>query len=644
MATIEEALTLAVHHQEAGQTEEAAAIYRQILQAAPQCADALHLLGICLHQLGDTPSGIDHVSRAIEMRPDATTYHHNLSLIFLAVERFDEAIASARRSIQLDSDNASLHDNLGDCLLQGDRAEEAVDAFRRAVELCPELTKAHANLSSAYFQLKDYQQACETAKHSVAIDPSSADAHLALGNALQLLQQADEAAASYRRALEIDPTFSKAHNNLGNVLRFQAKLPEAEAEYSLAIRCDSKYAEAYSNLALTLQEQGRVDEAIAAFNTALRLKPDYIDARWNLTLCRLIQGDFAHGWDDYHLRFTREGQTLRCPPAPDWDGSSLAGKTVLVYGDQAAGDEVMFASCLGEIIAQCERCVIECDPRIAPMLARSYPAARVFPRERTGDLARICREEAVDVSVAIGTLPRFLRTDLRDFPRHDGYLSADSALVEAWKKKLHTLGSGLKVGISWRGGGRLIDVSRRSTQLTAWDELLRVPGVQFVNLQHGECQSELQETHERIGVKVHDFSDVDRKDNLEQVAALAAALDLVISVQNTNVHITAAQGQPVWVALPPVYEWRWMIGREDNPWYPSARLFRQQTRGDWPGVFERMAGDLRDMVDNSRRAPSVSSGVLHPHMDLANPSDETPAALRPPLAGYRHNEPTLHLP
>ncbi|MCH8922866.1 MAG: tetratricopeptide repeat protein [Planctomycetes bacterium] len=596
MATIEEALNVAVPYQEAGRIEEAASIYREILKAAPQCADALHLLGICLHQSGNTPLGIDHVRRAIRQRPEATTYHHNLSLIYLADESFDEAIASARRALQFDPDNAALHDNLGDCLLQGDRAEEAAGVFRRAVELCPELTKAHSNLSSAHFQLKEYQQACETAAHAVSLDPNYANAHLALGNAQQFLQQTDEAAASYRRALEIDPAFAKALNNLGNLLRFQAKLPEAEASYRLAIRSDPKYAEAYNNLALTLQEQGCVAEAAAAFNTALRFKPDYVDARWNLTLCRLIQGDFARGWNDYHLRFTREGQLLRRPPVPDWDGSALDGKTILVYGDQAAGDEIMFASCLGEVIAQCKRCVVECDPRIAPMLARSFPKARVVPREPSGELARICQAEAVDVSVALGTLPRFLRTDLRDFPRHDGYLQAAPVLVEVWKQRLPALGPGLKVGISWRGGGRPIDVSRRSTQLEAWDELLSLADVQFVNLQHGDCHDELQEAHKRLSVKLHDFNDVNRKGDLEQVAALAAALDLVISVQNTNVHLTAAQGQPIWVALPPVFEWRWMLKREDSPWYPSVRLFRQSQAGVWADVIERIEDALRALA------------------------------------------------
>ena len=622
MATIEAALNIAIDHQQAGQIDEAASIYREILKADPQNARALHLLGICLHQSGNTSQGIDHLRRAIELRPDATTFHHNLSLIYLAAERFDEAVASARRAVEIEPDNAPLHDNLGDCLLQGDCAEEAAGAFRRAVQLDPDLTKAHSNLSSAFFQLKQYQQAVDTARHATSLDPNYPDAHLALGNAQQFLEQADEAAASYRRALEIDPRFAKAHNNLGNVLRFQAKLREAETAYHLAIRSDPKYAEAYNNLALTLQEQGRVEEATAGFNTALRLKPDYIDARWNLTLCRLIQGDFARGWNDYHLRFTREGQVLRCPPVPDWDGSSLEGKTILVYGDQAVGDEVMFASCLNELIARCQHCIVECDPRIAPMLARSFPTAQVFPREPAGDLARICHEQAVDVSVALGTLPRFLRTDVRDFPRHDGYLQADTALVEAWRERLSGLSPGLKVGISWRGGGRPIDASRRSTKLADWDELLGLSGVQFVNLQHGDCQRELQEAYERIGVKVHEFSDVDQKGDLEQVAALTAALDLVISVQNTNVHLTASQGRPVWVALPRVYEWRWMLNREDNPWYPSARLFRQQKRGDWSGVFQRMADELQSIVAGSIPPPHwIQPGTPQAHVGFSGASE-----------------------
>ena len=254
----------------------------------------------------------------------------------------------------------------------------------------------------------------------------------------------------------------------------------------------------------------------------------------------------------------------------------------------------MFASCVGEIAAWAERCVIECDPRLVPLFERSFPTAHCIAKEPT---ARPGPSHVdVDLQVPIGSLPRFLRTSAAAFPQRHSYLTPNRQQQTRWRERLAALGTGLKVGISWRGGKDAETRRKRSTDLHDWSDVLGAEGVCFINLQYGETADEIHSLQRQRQLIVNDLDGVDPLVDLDGFAALISALDLVISVDNANVHLAGALGVRVWTLLPLASDWRWLLDRDDSPWYPSMRLFRQVPGGDWQHLFSRVAAELKSEV------------------------------------------------
>jgi hypothetical protein len=280
---------------------------------------------------------------------------------------------------------------------------------------------------------------------------------------------------------------------------------------------------------------------------------------------------------------------------PEWEGSSLAGRTVLVHAEQGLGDEIMFASCLPDLMAVAGHCAIDCHEKLERIFTRSFPGASVHGGQQTNtDQSWLERMPRIDCKVACGTLPLYLRRRPEDFPQHAGYLKADPQRVAYWKGRLAELGPGLKVGLSWRGGSKYTHRTIRSLELRQLDPLLRMAAVQFVSLQYTDCRQELAEWGRENGLKVHHWQEA--IDDYDETAALVCAVDIVISVQTAIVHLAGALGRPAWVVVPAAPEWRYQHSGESLPWYPSVRIFRQGRLGEWQPVIERVAGELRRLI------------------------------------------------
>jgi len=327
------------------------------------------------------------------------------------------------------------------------------------------------------------------------------------------------------------------------------------------------------------------------------LQPDHAGAHYNRSLCWLAQGDFARGWPEHEWRWKREESPPRHAPRPLWRGESLSGKTILIHGEQGVGDEIMFASCVPDMIARAGRCVVECDPRLKPLLSRSFPAAEIVARGKSGNLAMICEDYAIDVHSPAGNLPRYVRDGLSRFPQRERFLVANAAAVFTWKRRFESLGTGLKIGIAWRGGTVPRVKRLRSIPLSQWGPLFDLSGVHWISLQHGDHQEELLSAARQYGTKIHTWLEVDPLRDLEEFASLICKLDLVISVDNTTVHMAGTLGTPTWVALSQAADWRWLRERGDSPWYSSLRLFRQQRLGDWQDVLEHVVSEVRELAE-----------------------------------------------
>lgn len=402
------------------------------------------------------------------------------------------------------------------------------------------------------------------AAQAVARDPRAAEAHLALGLAWQKSHEPARALECCAAAERLRPGDPALHDLRG----------------------------------AALQELGRLDEAMAAYERALALDPAYVHARYHRGLLRLLRGEFAAGWDDYELRRVDVRSALHASSAPTglpyWDGSALDGRAILVRREQGLGDEIMFASLQPQLAASARRVLLECDPRLKGLFARSFPGVEVLGDALQGAAGR------AEVEAGAASLARFARRSAADFPRHGGYLVADPARVARWRERLAGLGEGLKVGISWTGGVRRTRRAVRSIPLGQWLPVLSVPEVRFVSLQYtAEAPAELEALRAGEGVAVAHWDEAIAV--YEETAALVEALDLVVSVCTSLVHLGGALGRPVWVLAPHSPEWRYGFAGESMPWYPSVRLFRQPATADWEPAIAAVAAALRARANASAR-------------------------------------------
>lgn len=476
-------------------------------------------------------------------------------------EQFEVVEGIYREIIRQQSDHADATYKLGVLLRQTNRSEQAVDVLTRAIELDPQRPGAYFHQASALLDLERKEEAVEPLRTTVRLRPDFGEAHLNLGAVLERLGRLDESLPACQRAVSLLPDSAQTHYNLANVLL----------------------------------HSGAVRECLTEYDRVVALDPQFGKGQWNRGLTQLLLGDFERGWDGYEWRETAGEVTLDRYDLPRWDGSNLKGRTILIHAEQGVGDEIMFNSCVPDLLEQGARVALTCDPRLKDLFARSFPGVTVLPLRRAQG-QKLRPESGVDVHLPNGSLPWLLRRGWSKFPQRQRYLLADAEQTAAWRARHDALGPGLKVGISWRAGGKASEQKRRTTTLDDWEPLLNAPGVHFINLQYGDCEEDLRRLREEMGVTVHDWPEADPLTDLDGFAAQIAALDLVISVGNTTVHTAGALGVPAWAALPAVPGWRWLLHGDSIPWYTTVRLFRQTDPADWRGVFQRIADELRTNV------------------------------------------------
>lgn len=466
----------------------------------------------------------------------------------------DRARALLSQALDEGADAGEVHLQLGRLELSAGELEEAADLFELAVHFDPRLGQAWLHLSAIRLRQARFGDALEAAKR--ALPGAGAGGYSNLALALRGSGRFDEAVQVLERALELDPDSRDARANLG----------------------------------LLLRDQGKIDQAIAHLEWVLERDPADGVAAWNLAVMRLASGNFRAAWADYELRWLQPDAVRRNFDFPRWDGSPLAGRTLLIYAEQGLGDEIMFASCVPEIFAAGGAVVLECSPRLAALFRRSFPAVTVIEAfaDRGPDwLERLPR---IDCQVAIGSLPRVLNLDRSDFPRSPSYLKAHQAQIERWRSALKRIGPGLKIGLCWRGGAPQTGGLLRSLDVAQLEPLWRLPGCHFVSLQHGATEEYVAAADRDFGAKIHCWPGIGH--DMDETAGLIQALDIVVSVTTTVVHLAGALGQTAWAMVPVSAEWRYQAAGERMPWYPSVRLFRQPASNAWSSVVEAIAREL----------------------------------------------------
>lgn len=422
-----------------------------------------------------------------------------------------------------------------------------------------------------------------------------------------VLGQDERAVELYQRLIARNPEVGTAvWSNLGNCLAHLERYAEALVPLEHAVAQSPKDIIAHLNLSYAALYAGRLDMASKHLETLLAIEPHNFNGRWQRASLLLTEHRFAEGWKDYEYRLIRPDFPLRVIPYPRWSGQSLANKKIVVTAEQGVGDEVMFASSLLELCRMAGEIVIECEPRLAKLFSRSFSNASIIskPVHTASNLVAALGE--ADYYIPIGSLPSVFRNTIESFEQATiPYLVPDPSSVKRLHEKMECLGQGLKVGIAWRGGIALTRKQTRSLTLQELAPILTLPGCHFISIQYGDCITEIDAAQQAIGTQVHHWPEI--LADLDQFAALTAALDLIVTVCSTPVHFAGALGKPALVLVPFVPEWRYVGHNGHMIWYPGVRLLKQPEHGSWQPVIDQAMSEIAHLAKLNHTAPNVTT-------------------------------------
>jgi tetratricopeptide (TPR) repeat protein len=636
----------AVERHQQGDFAAAEPLYRQVLAGQPDHFDACHLLGVALLQMGRLDEGRGLIERAIALKPDVAPAHSNLAMALLGLGRDAEALASLDRALALQPDIAETHNNRGIALANLGRPAEALASYDQALARNPAYPEAHNNRGTALlalgrpaealagFQaaraaradyaeaqanrglalnsLRRFDDALAAFDQALALKPDLAEAHQGRGVALGVLERPGEALASLDAALALAPT-ALAFSYRGNVLCALGRLDAALESHDRAVELDAANHEIHHNRGFTLQAMLRPADAVASFGSALRLKPDSpgtlntlgnslqeigdypgalaaydraialnpddADARMNKALALLRLGRFAEGWPLYEARKAKWPGVARADlPQPVWTGAQdLAGRTLFLHREQGLGDTLQFCRYALACRARGAQVVLGVQPPLVRLLRQLEPDIRV--------IADGSPPGAFDLHAALMSLPLAFATTPETIPASPR-LVAEPALAARWAERLGPK-TRPRIGLVWSGSAAHVNDRNRSLRL---DTVLPLVSerAEWISLQKEVREADAAAL--AADRRVRAFAD--HLTDFAETAALIDNLDLVITVDTSIAHLTAAMGKPTWILLPLNPDFRWLTGRDDSPWYPSVRLFRQPRFGDWDGAIASIRGEF----------------------------------------------------
>jgi tetratricopeptide (TPR) repeat protein len=577
---------------QAGQLAEAEKCGREALAVDAGHADSLHLMGLLCFASKQLDLAIEWFAQAIRQNPDVADYFSNLGTALQQQNRLDEAIKSFDRALQLKPDFAAVWYKLGQILQQQKRLDEAVLSFDQALNTDPNHLEA-ANASAVlHFEAERYDETIARLDRSLRIKPGQAGAFQLKGICLLRLKRYEGALAECSKALVLAPEETETTHNVGLALHKLGRNEEAVVYFDRALALNPRFLLSLSMRGTSLQELHRFDEAIASFDCAVAIDPQFADAHWNAALLRLLIGDFEAGWAgrEWGRKVLALGFVERHFTKPMWLGEMpIAGKTILLHSDEGFGDTIQFSRYATLVAQRGARVILEVQDALQPLLAGIEGVSLCLPK--TG----VSLPE-FDLHCPLSSLPLAFKTRLETIPSAVSYLPAPAdALVRQWRARLGAHDR-LRVGLVWSGNPAHGNDRNRSIPFSTMSEILETDA-SFISLQKDprpDDQATLLARAEIIDLTSHltDFV---------ETAALISCLDLVITVDTSVAHLSAALGRPTWILLPYRPDYRWLLGRDDSPWYPSVRLFRQDESRDYARVIERVRAELQATIAGFRR-------------------------------------------
>ena len=606
----------------------------ETITKATNQVEALLKEAMALYRNEKVDEAVTTLREAIRLEPGAAVAHNNLGVALRALGRVPEAIDSYRCALARNNNNADTHYNLGNALRETGNLEEATESYLQALEYRPDYVAAESNLGLTLMDLGRFEEAVESFERARCLDPGEVEINLNLG--IGLLEQNKLAAAEsiFRLSTAEWPEDVRVIHNLAVVLNRQNQSDEALRTSERAVETDPAFVPALALLGQILVDMGRCEEALEYFDRTISIDGENLGAHLGKARSFLLMGKLSDGWEEAEWRWRREENPPRKFSEPEWDGSALKGRTLLLYAEQGLGDTIQFAryaSCVeksgGRIILECQKTLMGLFvdmPSIDAVISVGQPMPDF------------------DVQAALMSVPRLLGTTLDTIPAEVGYVKRRK--VSEGVVLNQSPDGAVNVGIVWAGSPTHDNDVNRSCSIAHFIKLMGIPGLAFYSLQKGAAESDIgkygcQSMVQDIGKRLMDFSDT---------ADVVDVLDLVITVDTAVAHLAGAMGKRVWVLLPFSPDWRWMLGREDSPWYPRMRLYRQEAPGDWPEVFacvaadlERLAGGDRSVLDPRRqkRRPGRAKRTARKTPGKKPQRDQRPRAARdrPPLDEFDHD-------
>ena len=582
-----------------GRLDDAVASHDGALRTRPAYLAPLIAKGELLRLLDQPEAALATYETALAIETESASLLLSRANMLLVLGRAPEALAGFDAALRRDPRLAAALHNRGAALRDLGRDDEAIDSYDRALAIDPAMTQALIDKGTALRGLARPAEALASYRLALTLAPDLPDVLNNCGLALHELKRFDEALAMYDRALSARPGFAEALNNRALTLQDLKRHDEALADYDRALQINGELAEAHANRANVLQVFERHEEALTGYDRALRIKPELESTYLNQSLSQLITGRLPLGWQKYEWRYPGrlKGEPMRPFDEPVWNGSQpLHGKTVLLYAEQGLGDTIQFCRYAADVAELGAKVLLEVQTPLKNLLAKVKGAAQVLGRGEP--------PPRFDLHAPLLSLPLAFGTSLQTIPHPGTYIDIEAdrpERVDAWRGRLGPA-TKPRVGLVWSGNADHKNDAQRSIPLSLFARLTTAAEAEFVSLQpEVRASDELAlAAHPQIASYRADLTD------FVETAALIAQLDLVIAVDTSVAHLAGALGKPVWLLLPTNPDWRWLLDRDDSPWYDEFRLFRQRRRGDWDDVIERVETALQGLVANWRGAGATS--------------------------------------
>jgi tetratricopeptide (TPR) repeat protein len=568
----------------AGRPDLADTLCQQILRDTPDCAAALNLLGAMAMDSDTSEGAVEFFKAAIQSDPGLESAYNNLRLAWVSAGELEQARMFFESAAAKEPENAALHFELGQVLVETGDLQGARYHYQTTLQLRPNIALVHHLLGNVLRDQGIHNEAEQHFRAAVRIAPHYLQAHTSLANLLADHNHNELALEHYQQAVALAPNRSDVHCNLGNCLNQLGRSAAAVASYDRSLAVDAEYSKAHINRAIAILNMGLIDEAIAAFRRALVSEPGHVLATYNLSMLQLMSGDFREGLPNYEWR--RLASTWRSlspdSSAPEWNGEALNGKVLLIYAEQGLGDCIQFIRYASQLAADG-----------ASVIFRGHESLRALFRSAPGVALYVGPNESVpphDYQLPIMSIAYRLGTTLQSIPSPYPYINAPQDKCSRWKQRIKT-DNGLKVGIAWAGSAAHHNDRNRSIAPGVLRELITDSDITFVSLQKDATADDLSQAG--LDGAIIDLSS--ELNDFEDTAAIIMALDVVITVDTAVAHLAGALGKPTWVMLSHIPDWRWLLARNDSPWYPGMRLFRQGADRQWPPVIKAIATALGEM-------------------------------------------------